>query len=68
MILENTDEYKIMSLHLFIDFKSAYDRVNQQEVYQALYDLNFHSKLNNWFVKMTMKDTKCMVQIGSDMS
>jgi hypothetical protein len=42
-ILEKTTEFEIGTHHLFIDFKSAYDSINREQLYMAMRDLRHPS-------------------------
>jgi len=53
--------------HLFIDFKQAYDRTNRSELYVAMKELGFETKLIR-LVKATLDGTKCRVKVQNDMS
>ena len=44
-ILEKGKEYNIPTHHLFIDFKAAYDTIIRNEVYVAMLELDFPTKL-----------------------
>jgi sorting nexin-29 len=56
MLLQKTNEYNLTTYHLFIDFKSAYDTVGSDQLYQAMKQLNILARLTR-LVKMTMMET-----------
>lgn len=64
-ILEKCKEHWIVTHHLFVDFKSAYDSVTRPELYQGLEEMNVPKKLIR-LVRMTMTSSKCIV--GHDLS
>ncbi|KAJ4445902.1 hypothetical protein ANN_12588 [Periplaneta americana] len=53
-------------LHVFVDFKSAYDTADRQALHLAMTELKIPLKLIR-LVQMTMKNTKCHVRIQSVM-
>jgi len=44
-ILEKTLEFQIEIYHLFIDFKTAYDKVNRNQLYKAMLEFGIPLKL-----------------------
>jgi sorting nexin-29 len=56
-IREKTREFGIETLHLFIDFKSAYDTVRREQLYNAMSEFNITNKLIR-LTRMTMEHTK----------
>jgi len=50
-ILERTLEYQIETHHLFIDTKTAYDKVNRNQLYKAMLEFGIPPKL----VRLTRK-------------
>jgi sorting nexin-29 len=66
-ILEKTEEFGIETHHLFIDFKSAYDTIKREQLYNAMSEFNIPSKLIR-LTWMTMENTKSQVRIQSDLS
>lgn len=59
-------EHKIVTHHLFVDFKAAYDSVNRTELYKALEKLQVPTKIIR-MVMTTMKGSKCLVRVGLDL-
>ena len=66
-ILEKTKEFGIETHHLFIEFKSAYDIIRREQLYNAMSEFNIPNKLIR-LTRMTMEDTKSRVRIQSDLS
>jgi sorting nexin-29 len=67
MLLQKTNEYNIMAYHLFIDFKSAYDTVVREKLYEVMKQLKILNKVIR-LVKMTMMGTTNRVKIQDDLS
>ena len=65
MILEKTMERKVVTHHLFLDFKAAYDSVDRTQLYCALEELSIPQKLVR-LIKMTMDSSRCRIRVGSD--
>ena len=55
-IMEKTKEFGIETHHLFIDFKSAYDTVRREQLYNAMSEFNIPNKLIR-LTRMTMEHT-----------
>ena len=66
-ILEKTKEFGIETHDLFIDFKSAYDTVSREQLYNAMSEFNIPNKLIR-LTWMTMEHTKSQDRIQSDLS
>lgn len=66
-ILEKANEYRMETHHLFIDFKSAYDTVNRNALYQAMNDFGIPPYLTA-MVKMTLSNVECQIRIQGDVS
>jgi sorting nexin-29 len=66
-IMEKTKEFGIETHHLFIDFKSAYDTVRREQLYNAMSEFKIPHKLIR-LTRMTMEHTKSQVRIQSDLS
>ncbi|XP_054719192.1 uncharacterized protein LOC129228537 [Uloborus diversus] len=66
-ILEKTKEYGIDTYHLFIDFKAAYDCINRNKLFEAMYEFGIPPKLIN-LVKMTLGSVKCRIKTMSEVS
>jgi len=66
-ILEKTEEFGIGTHHLFIDFKSAYDTIKRDLLYNAMSEFNIPNKLIR-LMRMTMENTQSQVRIQSDIS
>ena len=66
-ILEKTLEFQIETHHLFIDLKTAYDKVNRNQLYKAMVELGIPPKL----VRLTqamMEGTTAKVKIQNELS
>jgi hypothetical protein len=66
-ILETCNEFNIITYHLFIDFKAAYDTIIRNEVYVGMSELNFPTKLIR-LTKATLTIVTCCVKIQNDCS
>lgn len=66
-ILEKGLEFNIDTVHMFIDFKSAYDSIIRVKLYEALYSLEIPRKLID-LVMMTMKNVRCRIKIQNNIS
>ena len=44
-ILEKTLEFQIETHHLFVDFRTAYDKVNRNQLYKAMLEFGIPPKL-----------------------
>ena len=66
-ILEKTREFGIETHHLFIDFKSAYDTIERDQLYNAMREFKIPNKLIS-LTRMTMENTQSQVRIQSDLS
>jgi hypothetical protein len=66
-ILEKTKEVGIETHHLFVDFKSAYDTIEKEQLYSAVSEFNIPNKLIR-IIRMTMENTKRQVRIQSDLT
>ena len=66
-ILEKGNEYNIPTHHLFIDFKAAYDTIIRNEVYVAMLELDFPTKLIR-LTKATLTTVLCCVKIQNNCS
>ncbi|XP_073979057.1 uncharacterized protein [Rhodnius prolixus] len=67
MILEKGREYKMQTHHLFIDFKSAYDSIEREELYRAMEELNVPKKLIR-LVRLTMSTVRCTIRVQAGTS
>ena len=63
-ILEKMEEFRISIHQLFVDFKSAYDSVDREQMYVAMNELNILEKLIR-LVKMIMSDVQSQIKIKS---
>jgi len=62
-ILEKTLEFQIETHHLFIDFKTVYDKVNRNQLYKAMLELGMPPKLVRLTQAMMEGITaKCKIQ------
>ena len=66
-ILKKTKEFGIETHHLFMDFKSTYDTIKRDKLYNAMSEFNIPNKLIR-FTQMTMENIKSQVRIQSDLS
>ena len=66
-ILEKTREFGIETHHLFIYFKSAYDTIEKDQLYNAMREFKIPNKLIR-LIRMTMENTQSQVRIQSDLS
>jgi sorting nexin-29 len=66
-LLQKTNEYNIKTYHLFVDFKSAYDTVDREQLCEAMKQLEIKDKLIR-LVKMTITGTRNRVKIQDDLS
>ena len=62
LILQKGREFQVRTHNLFIDFKQAYDRTKRRELYVAMKELGFETKLNR-LVKATLQGTRCRVKV-----
>ena len=60
-------EFRISSHLLFVDFKSAYDIIDREQMHVAMNELNIPQKLIR-LVRMIMSDTHSQVKIQSKLS
>ena len=66
-ILQKTNEFKIDTHHLFIDFKAAYDSISREELFDAMAEFNIPQKLIQ-LSRMTLNGTKSAVCVGQHTS
>jgi len=66
-ISEKTKEFGIEKHHLFIDFKSTYDTIKTDQLYNAMSEFSIPKKPIR-LTQMTMENTKSQVRIQSDLS
>jgi hypothetical protein len=66
-ILEKTLEFQTETHHLFIDFKTAYDKVNRSQLYKAMLELGIPPKLVR-LTQATMEGTTAKVKIQNELS
>ena len=66
-ILEKTKEFGIETHHSLINFKSTYDTLKRDQLYNAMGEFNIPNKLIR-LMQMTMEYTKSQVRIHSDLS
>jgi hypothetical protein len=66
-ILEKTLEFQIETHHLFIDFKTAYDKVNKNQLYKAMLEFSIPPKLVR-LTQATMEGTTAKVKIQNELS
>ena len=66
-ILEKTLEFQIETLHLFIDFRTAYDKVNRNQLYKAMLEFGIPPKLVK-LTQATMEGTTAKVKTQNELS
>lgn len=57
----------LLTHHLFIDLKNAYDSIKRSKLYEALLEMNVPNKLI-FLVKLTIWEMRCQLRIQSDCS
>ncbi len=67
LILQKGREFKVHTYHLFIDFKSAYDKIKRSELFVVMRDLGFEPKLIR-LVAMTLNGSRCRIKMGNEVS
>ena len=67
LILQRGREFNIQTHHLLIDFKAAYDTIEHRELYIAMKELNFNTKLIR-LVKATLEGYKSQVKVRNYLS
>ena len=65
--MEKTKKFSTETHHLFPDFRSAYDAVKREQLYNAISEFNIPNKLIS-LTRMTMVNTKSRVRIQSHLS
>lgn len=66
-ILQKCREYNVPTHHLFIDFKSAYDTIDRDQLWQIMHEYGFPNKLTR-LVKATMERVMCVVRVSGTLS
>jgi Reverse transcriptase (RNA-dependent DNA polymerase) len=66
-ILQKCREYNVPTHHLFIDFKSAYDTIDRDQLWQIMHEYGFPDKLTR-LVKATMDRVMCVVRVSGTLS
>ena len=67
LILQKGREFKVTTHHLFIDFKSAYDKTKRSELLVVMKELGFEHKLIR-LVRATLKGTHSRIKLREDLS
>ena len=67
LILQRGREFNIQTHHLVIDFKAAYDNIIRSELYIAMKELNFETKLIR-LARTTLEGFKSQVKVQNDFS
>jgi len=62
-ILEKTKEFGIETYNLFIDFKSAYDTIKREQLYNAMSEFNIPNKVIR-LTWMTMENKKVRLEFS----
>jgi sorting nexin-29 len=65
-ILEKVGEFSIESHHLFINFSSAYDSINRNQLFAATEEFRIPDKIVR-LVKATMENSQCHVRVQSEL-
>ena len=66
-ILEKTRDKQINTVHLFVDFKSAFDAPHRDHLYATMFEFGNPAKLIRLCEK-TLKNAQCVVKVGSNLS
>jgi len=66
-ILEKTLEFQIETHNLFIDFKTAYDKFNRNQLYKAILEFSIPPQLVR-LTQATMKGTTAKVKVQNEIS
>jgi sorting nexin-29 len=66
-ILEKNGKFSIETHHLFIDFRTAYNSINRNQLYITMKEFNFPNKLIR-SVKITMENSQCHIKLQSELS
>jgi len=66
-ILEKTLEFQIETHHLFVDFRTAYDKVNRNQLYKAMLEFGIPPKLVR-LTRATMEGTTAQVKLQNELS
>lgn len=66
-ILQKTNEFKIDTHHLFIDFKAAYDSICREELFDAMTEFKIPQKLIQ-LCRMSLDGTMSAVAVGQHTS
>ena len=67
LILQKGREFNIQTHHLFIDFKSAYDKTKRRELLVVMKEVGFEPKLIR-LVAATLNGSKICIKLKNDMS
>ena len=66
-VLHKCREYNVPTHHLFIDFKSAYDTIVRDQLWQIMHDYGFPDKLTR-LVKSTIDRVMCIARVSGTLS
>ncbi|XP_062715888.1 uncharacterized protein LOC134291753 [Aedes albopictus] len=66
-VLQKCREYNVPTHHLFIDFKSAYDTIDREQLWQIMHEYGFPDKLIR-LNKATMDRVMCVVRVSGTLS
>lgn len=66
-VLQKCREYNVPTHHLFIDFKSAYDTIDREQLWQIMHEYGFPDKLIR-LIKATMERVMCVVRVSGTLS
>jgi len=65
-ILEKTLEFQIETHHLFVDFRTVYDKVNRNQLYKAMLEFGIPPKLVR-LTRATMEGTTTQVKLQNEL-
>ncbi|XP_065073853.1 uncharacterized protein LOC135697915 [Ochlerotatus camptorhynchus] len=66
-VLQKCHEYNVSTHHLFNNFKSAYDTIDRDQLWQSMHENEFQDKRTQ-LVKATMDRVMCVVRVSGTLS
>jgi sorting nexin-29 len=66
-VLDRTQEFKINTFHLFIDFKATYDSIKSDKLLSDMQEFGIPVKLTN-LTRATLKRVKCRIKLQGHLS
>lgn len=66
-LLQKCRKYKVPTHHLLIDFKSPYDTIDREQLWQIMHEYGFPDKLIR-LLKATMERVMCVVRVSGTLS